>query len=123
MVTILALHHKHMKLVKPIVPHGTAWSVREGFNQSICRTKEQKTRLQCLASAMPKFVMPSAAKNGKVSKEKKRKNLAVLAKTPRLKRFFLARLLSSNVTNVALTRAPENVGESNDISFEAPVTL
>jgi len=123
MVTILALHHKHMKLVKPIVPHGIAWSVREGFNQSICRTKEQKTRLQCLASAMPKFVMPSAAKNGKVSKEKKRKNLAVLAKTPRLKRFFLARLLSSNVTNVALTRAPENVGESNDISFEAPVTL
>ena len=58
------------------------------FDQSICRTKEQKTRLQCLASAMPKFVMPSAAKYGKVSMEKKRKNLAVLAETPRLKRFF-----------------------------------
>jgi len=39
------------------------------FDQTICRTKEQKTRLQCLASAMPKYVMPSAAKNGKVSKE------------------------------------------------------
>jgi len=32
--------------------------------------------------------MPSTAKNGKVSKEKKRKNLAVLAETPRLKLFF-----------------------------------
>jgi len=37
---------------------------------------------------MPKSVMPSATKNVKVSKEKKRKNLAVLAETPRLKRFF-----------------------------------
>jgi len=44
------------------------------FDQSICRTKEQKTRLQYLASAMPQSVMPSADKNGKVSKEKKRKN-------------------------------------------------
>jgi len=49
--------------------------------------KEQKARLQRLASAMPKSVMPARAKNDKVSKEKKRKNLAVLAKTPRLKRF------------------------------------
>ena len=40
--------------------------------------------------------------------EKKRKNLAVLAKTPRLKRFFSATLLSSKVKTVALTRAPEN---------------
>jgi len=56
--------------------------------------------------------MPSAAKNSKVSKEKKRKNLAVLAKTPRLKRFFPAKRLSSNVKTVALTRAPENVGEN-----------
>jgi len=45
------------------------------FDQSICRTNEQKTRkLQYLASAMPKSVIPSADKNGKVSKEKKRKN-------------------------------------------------
>jgi len=58
------------------------------FDQSICRTKEQKTKLQCLVSAMPKSVMPSAAKTAKVSKEKKCKNLAVLAKTPRLKFFF-----------------------------------
>ena len=47
------------------------------FDQSICRTKEQKTRLQCLASAMQKCVMPSGAENGEVSKEKKRENLAV----------------------------------------------
>ena len=46
------------------------------FDQSICRTKEQKARLQCLASAMPKSVMPSGDKNCEVSKEKKRKNLA-----------------------------------------------
>jgi len=37
---------------------------------------------------MAKSVKPSAAKYDKVSMEKKRKNLAVLAKTPRLKRFF-----------------------------------
>jgi len=67
--------------------------------------------------------MLSGAKNGKVSKEKKRKNLAVLAKTPRLKRFFPAKLLSSNVETVALTRAPENVGENQDKGFKAPFTL
>jgi len=53
-------------------------SVRKGFNQSICRTKGQETRLPCLASAMPKFAMPSGAKMRKVCKEAKRKNLAVL---------------------------------------------
>jgi len=38
---------------------------------------------------MPKSVVPSGAKNGKVSKEKKRrKNLPVLTKTPRLELFF-----------------------------------
>ena len=63
------------------------------FDQSISRTKEQKTRFQCLASDMPKSVMPSAAKNGIVFEEKKRKNLAVQAKTPRLNRFFPAELL------------------------------
>jgi len=79
--------------------------------------------LQCLASAMPKSVMPSAAKNGKASKKKKGKDLAVLTKTPQLKRFFLAKLLSSNVKTVALTRAPENVGKTHDLSFEAPFIL
>jgi len=39
---------------------------------------------------MPESVMPSGTKNGKVSKEKKRKNLAVLDKTPQLKRFFFS---------------------------------
>jgi len=37
--------------------------------------------LQCLASAVPKFVMPSGAKKCKVSKKEMRNNLAVLAKT------------------------------------------
>jgi len=37
--------------------------------------------------------------------------------------FFSSKLLSSNVKTVALTRAPENVGENHDISFEAPFTL
>jgi len=37
---------------------------------------------------MPKSVMPSGAKNGEVCKEKKHTNLAVLAKTTRLKRFL-----------------------------------
>ena len=58
MATIFVLRHKHMKLFKPFTPHVIACSVRKGFNQSIRRTKEQKTRLQCLASAMPKPVMP-----------------------------------------------------------------
>jgi len=58
------------------------------FDQSICRTKGQKARLQCLASAMQKSVMLSGAKNGKVSQENKRKILAVLAKPPRLNFFF-----------------------------------
>jgi len=72
MVTIVALHHdKHMKLDKPFTSHAIAWSVRKDFNQSIGRTKEQETRLQCLAWGMPKSVMPSAAKQ--------RKDLAVLA--------------------------------------------
>jgi len=61
------------------------------FDLSICRTKEQKASLQCLASAMLKSVMPSGAKNRQVSKEKKHKNLTVLAKTPRLKRFFFSK--------------------------------
>jgi len=60
----------------------------------------------------------------KVCKEAKRKNLAVFAKTSRLKRFFFsAKLSSSNVKAVVLTRAPENVGGNHDISFEALFTL
>jgi len=31
MATILALHHKHMKLVKPFTPYVTAWTVRKAF--------------------------------------------------------------------------------------------
>ena len=65
--------------------------------------------------------MLSGAKNGKVFK--KRKNLAVLAKTPRFKLFFQQSFSCSNVKTVALTRTPENVGENHDKSFEAPFTL
>jgi len=81
---VLQLHHKHtkhMKLLKPFTPVNPpviAWSVRKGFNQSICRMKEQKTRLQCLASAMLKSVLPSATKKRKGEKVQES---AVLAKT------------------------------------------
>jgi len=37
--------------------------------------------------------------------------------------FFSAKVLRSNVNRVALTRAPENVGENHDMRFEAPFTL
>jgi len=93
------------------------------FDLLICRTKEQKARLQYLANAMPKSVMPSATKKRKVSKEKKLRIMAVLVETPRLKRFFQQSFSSSNVKTVALTRAPENVGENHDISFETPFTF
>jgi len=71
MAIIAVLHHKDMKLFTPFAPHVIAWSVRKGCNQSIRRTKEQKTRLQCLASAMPKPVMLSGAvKNAKLLRRK-----------------------------------------------------
>jgi len=37
--------------------------------------------------------------------------------------FFSTKLLNNNVKTVGLARAPENVGENHDISFEAPFTL
>jgi len=40
------------------------------FDRSIRRTKEQKTRLQCLASVMPKPVMPSGAMKSAKLQEK-----------------------------------------------------
>ena len=71
MVAIAVLHHKQMKLFTPFTPHVIAWSVRKGFYQSIRRTKEQKTRLQCLASAMPKPVIPSGTmKSAKLLRRK-----------------------------------------------------
>jgi len=74
MVTIVVLHHKHMKLLKPFTPHVIAWAIR-GFDQSIRRTKEQKTRLQCLAWTMPKSVMPSGVM--KSTKLLRRKNARI----------------------------------------------
>jgi len=73
MVPIVVLHHKHMKPFKPFTPHAIAWFFRKCFNQSIRRMKEQETRLQCLACAMPKPVMPSGAmKNAKLLRKSAR---------------------------------------------------
>ena len=111
MVTIAVLHHKHMKLFTLFAPHVIAWSVRKTFNQSSRRTKEQKTRLQCLASAMPKPVMPSGAmKSAKLRKsariwqcwQKRRDSIAFSSKTFKQQRFKA----------VALIRAPENSGKN-----------
>jgi len=54
-----------------------------------------ETGLQCVAGVMPKSLMPSGAKKRKIFKEKKRKDLAILAKTPRLNHFFPAKLLAA----------------------------
>jgi len=71
MATIVVLHHKYMKLFRLFTPHVIAWFARKGFNQSIAGTKGQKTRLQCLASEMPKSVMPSGViKNAKLLRRK-----------------------------------------------------
>jgi len=51
------------------------------FDQSICRTKEQKTRLQNLTSAILKSVMRSADKNGSFLEEKSARIMAVSVKT------------------------------------------
>jgi len=54
---------------------------------------------------MPKPVMPSGAKNGKVSEEKKRKSLAVSAKTPRLKRFFFSKAFKQHCQNSGVNQS------------------
>jgi len=36
---------------------------------------------------------------------------------------MFVKALSSNVKTMALNRAPKNVGENHDVSFEAPFTL
>ena len=82
-----------------------------------------ETGLQCIAGAMPKFLLLSGAKKRKISKEKKRKDLAVIAKTPRLNHFFPAKLPSSNFEAVTLTTASKNVGENQGISLETAFAL
>jgi len=61
----------------------------------ITRFVERKNRLlmalQISASSDAEFVMPSGVKKRNVSEEKKRKNLVVLAKTSRLKRFLFSK--------------------------------
>jgi len=59
MFTIAVLHHKEMKLCKLFTPLVIAWRDKKRFDQSMRGTKGQKARLQCLASEMPKSVMPS----------------------------------------------------------------
>ena len=124
LVTIVVLH-KHMKLFKPFKPRVIAWSVRKGFNQSTRGTKEQTTRLQWLASAMPKPVMPSGHQElwKAQSFQDKTQGSGSVSKNAATESFFLAKLSSSNVKVVALTRAPGNEGENQGISLERSFTL
>jgi len=80
MTTILALHQTYEASQQSSHLHHVLLRrpSEKVFDQSNFRTKEQKVRLQCLDSAMPKSVMPSRVKNGKISKEKKHENLVVL---------------------------------------------
>jgi len=77
MAAILVLHHKNMKLfTSHLHPHVIVRSDRRDFNQSICRAKEQKTRFQCLARAMPKSVTSAGAiKSAKILRRKSAKLL------------------------------------------------
>jgi len=85
-----------MKIAKPFTPHALACSVSKVFFiQSICRTKEQKTRLQCLATAMSQFAMPAGDEKRNVSKEAK-------SKYPATETFFFQQYFQA-----ALTRAPD----------------
>ena len=71
MVTIVVLHYKYMKLFKLFTPHVIVWFARKGFDQSVGGTKGQKSRLQYLASEMPKSVMPSGViKSAKLLRRK-----------------------------------------------------
>ena len=54
---------------------------------------------------------------------KKRKDMAVLSQNAATESFFQAKLSSSNFKAVALTRAPENEGENQDICLETIFTL
>jgi len=73
MSAILALNHEQMKLVKTFV---IAYSVRKSFWSVDLSNERAESEITVEefgrqnASAMPKSVMPSGAKNDKVSKEK-----------------------------------------------------
>ena len=88
MVAIVMVHHRYMKLFKPFTPRVIAWSIRKGFNQSIRRTKEQKTRLQWLTWSDAEICNAIRSYEKRKASKKKRKVLAVLAKTLRLDRFL-----------------------------------
>jgi len=60
MATTLGLNHTQMKLVSHLHHMLLRFPSENVFDQSICRTKEEKTRLQCWRDA--KSVMPSGAK-------------------------------------------------------------
>jgi len=78
-VTVVALHHKHMKPFKPFTPHDFAWSVTKGFNQPNRRTKDQQTRLHFAV-----FSLSDAEICNAIRSYEKRKDREVLAKTESL---------------------------------------
>jgi len=77
------------KLFKPFTPHVIAWSVRKGFNQSI-RRKEQKTRLQRLAWAMPKPVLPQELRKAQSSYEEQTQGSGSVGKNVATETLFQA---------------------------------
>jgi len=85
-----------MKLVKPFGQAITTCSCVVGQKRFLVSrlfgTKEQKARLQYLASAIAKSVMPSADKNRKVSEEKSTRIFELSVETSRLNFFFLEKL-------------------------------
>jgi len=60
---------------------------------------------------MAKFLRRKTQESGSVSQNTATETL------------FSTKLLNSNIETVALTRAPENVGENQDKSCKAPFTL
>jgi len=75
-----------MKLFKQFTPHVIAWFVRNSLAERKSR-KRNEIAVFSLSDAEICNAIRSYEKR-KASKEKKRKDLAVLDKTPRLNRFY-----------------------------------
>jgi len=67
--------------MKLFPPHVIAWSARKGLNSRFVERSGRKRDSE-ICDAIRSYL------KRKASKKKKRKDLAVLAKTPRLNRFF-----------------------------------
>ena len=91
------LHYKHMTVFKSFTSHVIAWSVSKGFHQSIRRRKEQKTRLQCLASAMPKPVMPSGAMKSASFEQEKAQGSGSVSQKAVTESLFLAKFQAATL--------------------------